>query len=206
MNAQDLVQMVQNRSTPMNSTEVRKILDLQSDEIGRLQSTFHEQVVRDPLTGLFNRRYLLETLERELARSRRRRRSLSLVLMDIDHFSKFNETHGHFVGDRMLQALGDLLGSRTRGEDVVSRIEVDKFVILLMDAPIQVAFEKANNFRLDFGAYQLLHHGKALQSTLSAGVVAYPQHGVGADDLLQSAEQALQVAKQGGRNRVHVWE
>ena len=186
--------------------DANKILDIQVEEIEKLQDNFQEQVVRDPLTGVFNQRYMLETLNRELARTRRKRRSLSLILMDIDDFDEFIEAHGRFVGDRLLQALADLLSKNTRGEDVVSRMGPDEFVILLIEAPLRMAFEKANNFRMEFGAYRLSRGGKQLQATLSAGVVGYPQHGLSVDDLLQNAERAMKEAKATGKNRVQLLE
>ncbi|MGE5490111.1 MAG: diguanylate cyclase [Actinomycetota bacterium] len=173
-------------------------------EIQRLQAALQEQAIRDSLTGLFNRRYLDETLEREVARSRREGSPLSLILMDIDHFKRINDTYGHQAGDLALKAVADLLLSDVRAEDVVCRYGGEEFLILLPGMPMSSAVERAEEWcRLIAGA-SLRHDDIELRLTASFGVAAYPEHARVPDQLTQCADRALYQAKREGRNRVAV--
>jgi PleD family two-component response regulator len=99
----------------------------------RLREALRGQSIRDPLTGLFNRRYLEETLERELRRAIRNKRSLAVLMVDIDHFKQFNDAHGHQAGDTLLRAFGDFLGERTRGQDVACRYGGEEFAVICQE-------------------------------------------------------------------------
>jgi diguanylate cyclase (GGDEF)-like protein len=101
----------------------------------RLRSARREQAIRDPLTSLFNRRYLEETLERELQHAIRRNRPLSLMMLDLDHFKRFNDEFGHDVGDLVLRSIGEFLRAHTRAEDIVCRYGGEEFLIVMLEAP-----------------------------------------------------------------------
>ncbi|HZX33306.1 MAG TPA: diguanylate cyclase [Rhodocyclaceae bacterium] len=192
------------KAAEMAMREANEQLQLQLGEIQRLQAALQEQAIRDSLTGLFNRRYLDETLEREVARSRREGSPLSLVLMDIDHFKRINDTYGHHAGDLALKAVADLLLSDVRAEDVVCRYGGEEFLILLPGMPVASAIERAEGWcRLIAGA-SLDHDGVELRLTASFGVAAYPEHARIPDQLTQCADRALYQAKREGRNRVAV--
>ena len=177
-------------------------LQEQLREIERLQAALREQAVRDGLTGLYNRRYLDETLEREVARARREGNPLSLVMMDIDHFKNVNDTYGHQVGDEVLRLLSATLLADIRTEDVACRYGGEEFLILLPNMPLAAALERAESWRSEVAALQVRHGGFQLQFTVSLGVASYPEHGKTPDELTRCADQALYRAKAEGRNRV----
>lgn len=169
-------------------------------EIEALQVKLQEQAVRDSLTGLFNRRYLEETLQREIARAYRSGRPLGIVMIDIDHFKELNDTHGHRAGDAALQALGQLLAANTRGGDMACRYGGEEFVLALPGATLEVAHERAEHLRQAVEAMRVEFAGTTLSLTISAGIAAYPMHGERADQVLDNADQALYQAKNAGRN------
>lgn len=175
-------------------------------QVEELQERLREQAIRDPLTGLFNRRYLDEMLNRELARSERQSAPISLVMLDLDHFKKINDTHGHQAGDIILRLLGDLLDDLVRAGDIVCRYGGEEFVVVMPGAPLEIATHRAEEWRLAFGLMSVQYQGATLQTTLSAGVATYPQHARSAEQLLRAADQALYQAKQTGRNRVVGWK
>ncbi|MBL8055069.1 MAG: diguanylate cyclase [Anaerolineales bacterium] len=183
-------------------TELR---DRLAENIG-LQQRLQEQAIRDPLTGLFNRRYLSETLERELARASRAGLPLSVVLLDVDHFKRLNDTYGHKAGDLMLQALARLLQGNSRHEDIPCRYGGEEFVLVLMGAPLAAAAQRAEAWRQTLEALTVEHEAWGLRATISLGVAAFPQHGTTTDELLKAADRALYQAKARGRNQVAVAE
>jgi len=169
----------------------------------KLRETLRLQSIRDPLTGLFNRRYMRESLERELRRAARNVRPLAVIMLDIDHFKRFNDTFGHEAGDVLLRALGSFLQRRTRGEDIGCRYGGDEFTLLLMDAPLEVARQRAEQLREAFKHLNTPYGEQILgPATLSAGVAVFPEHGSTGEDLLRAADQALYRAKAKGRDRV----
>jgi diguanylate cyclase (GGDEF)-like protein len=170
-------------------------------EIEALQIKLREQAIRDSLTGLFNRRYLEETLQREFAQAARAGSPLGIVMIDIDHFKQLNDAHGHRAGDAALQALGTLLIANTRGGDVACRYGGEEFVLALPGATLEVARERAERLRQAVEALRVEHDGATLSMTISAGIAAYPVHGARVDQVLDSADQALYQAKNNGRNQ-----
>ncbi|MDP3700219.1 MAG: diguanylate cyclase [Hylemonella sp.] len=178
----------------------------QLDEIQVLQARLSEQANRDPLTGLYNRRYLDSTLERELARCQREGQPLSLILIDIDHFKLINDSWGHPAGDEVLRQLADMLASHARGSDVACRYGGEEFLMLLPGMPLGVACERAERWREDFAAATVGFGEFAIQATLSAGIAGYPGHGTTAALLIRNADRALYEAKAEGRNRVTVYD
>lgn len=163
------------------------------------------QAIRDPLTGLFNRRYLEEALEREVLRCARKKRALGMIMLDLDHFKTFNDTSGHEAGDAMLKALSYFLLDNVRAEDIVCRYGGEEFLLIMPEASLDLARQRAEQLRQEVKALTVQHEGHPLGTvTLSLGVAAFPQHGATVNDLLRAADSALYSAKQEGRDRVAV--
>jgi diguanylate cyclase (GGDEF)-like protein/PAS domain S-box-containing protein len=184
--------------------ESNRQLHARIEEIGRLQVALQELAVRDSLTGLYNRRYLDETLEREVSRARREGNPLSLVMLDIDYFKRVNDTYGHQVGDEVLRMLATTLSADIRAEDVACRYGGEEFLILLPNMPLETAMLRAEGWRAAVERLSITHGGFLLTFTISLGVSAYPDHGKTPDELTRSADQALYKAKRDGRNQVCV--
>ncbi|MEY2689917.1 MAG: hypothetical protein RL375_4117, partial [Pseudomonadota bacterium] len=161
-----------------------------------------ELAVRDGLTSLYNRRYLDETLPRELARARREARPLTVVMVDIDHFKTINDTHGHSAGDDVIRALARTLGSDTREGDLVCRYGGEEFVVVMPGMDLQTAMVKAEKWRRDAAALRVPHGAAEICLTISVGVAAYPDQDGTAATLLHSADLAMYQSKSAGRNRV----
>jgi diguanylate cyclase (GGDEF)-like protein len=170
-------------------------------EIEALQARLQDLAIRDSLTGLFNRRYLEETMQREIAQAFRSGQALSVVMIDVDHFKNINDTYGHLAGDTALQALGQLLAANTRSGDIACRYGGEEFVLALPGATLETARERAERLRLAVEALRVDYAGARLALTICAGIAAYPLHGERADEVLDRADQALYQAKNGGRNR-----
>jgi diguanylate cyclase (GGDEF)-like protein/PAS domain S-box-containing protein len=171
------------------------------------EARLREQSVRDHLTGLFNRRYMEETLERELLRAARKGLSLGIIMLDVDHFKRFNDTWGHAAGDEILRELGSLLLRQVRGEDIACRYGGDEFIIVLPDASREVTRERAELICEYARQFNLQFEGQSLAAvTLSLGVAAFPEHGATSTGILRAVDAALYRAKNQGRNRVVVTE
>jgi diguanylate cyclase (GGDEF)-like protein/PAS domain S-box-containing protein len=182
--------------------KAHKLLQIQITEIKTLQEKMSEQATRDALTGLFNRRYLDETLERELARASRASFLIGVVMIDIDHFKQVNDIHGHKVGDLILQALGNLLLSQIRAGDIACRYGGDEFLLILPQASKTITAERAEKLRIGFEALRVACGEEALQTTISLGVAVYPADGVTTEAVINAADQAMYRAKGIGGNRV----
>ena len=168
-----------------------------------LQERLRLQSIREPLTGLFNRRYLEESATRELARCARRDLPLSLMMLDIDHFKAFNDVHGHAGGDALLAQFGKLLQENTRGEDIACRYGGEEFTLILPEAGIEAALQRAQAIRVAVESMRVQYLGRELpQVTVSIGVAAFPGDGETPESLLRVADEALYRAKHNGRNRV----
>jgi diguanylate cyclase (GGDEF)-like protein/PAS domain S-box-containing protein len=171
----------------------------------KLRDTLRHQAIHDPLTGLFNRRYLEETLEREWRRVQRKAAPLGVIMLDLDHFKRFNDTYGHAAGDDLLRTLGLLLQTQVRQEDVACRYGGEEFVLILPEAPLEVVLERAEEIRQMAPRLQVFQEGKLLESTtVSLGVAMFPEHGATGDEVIQAADNAMYQAKAAGRNRIVV--
>ncbi len=169
----------------------------------KLRESLRHQAIRDPLTGLFNRRYLTETLDRELARAQRRGNGVGVVMLDVDHFKRFNDTHGHEAGDRLLAVLGRYLQGAIRAEDIACRYGGEEFTLIMPEITMEALLARVEQIRAGVQELEVLHQGKLLgEVTISLGISYFPQHGKDGETLLQAADAALYQAKQAGRNRV----
>jgi diguanylate cyclase (GGDEF)-like protein len=169
----------------------------------KLQESLRNQSLRDPLTGLFNRRYMGEAIARELARATRQSTPLAVAMVDIDHFKRFNDGHGHEGGDVLLAAFGRLLGGMSRDEDIVCRYGGEEFALILPGTDAETAHKRLDQIRLAVRQLQVSNHGQSLGSvSMSAGVAVFPRDGSSGDSLIAAADVALYEAKRAGRDRV----
>ena len=185
--------------------EVNQQLLLRMREIEKLQDELREQSLRDPLTGLYNRRYLSATLVREVARTDRENNALSIIITDIDHFKRVNDTYGHQVGDRFLIAIAELIKRNARSSDIVCRYGGEEFLLVLPGTSLEAAVRRADEMRQKCAEFSLPHNGKPLRVTMSFGIATYPTHAQEPEKVIIQADQALYASKTAGRNRVTVW-
>uniref|UniRef100_A4XPL1 diguanylate cyclase n=1 Tax=Ectopseudomonas mendocina (strain ymp) TaxID=399739 RepID=A4XPL1_ECTM1 len=170
--------------------------------ISNLHEQLREQALCDPLTGLYNRRYLDEFFSRELARAQRENLPLALALIDLDHFKRLNDECGHLVGDDVLKAVAKHLLDNLRSTDAVFRIGGEEFLLILPGVDPVEACERLQNICSQLAGQSIATRGGDQQVTLSAGLAHWPQQGVVLEELLHAADAALYQAKRGGRNRV----
>jgi diguanylate cyclase (GGDEF)-like protein/PAS domain S-box-containing protein len=171
----------------------------------RLREALRTQSVRDALTGLYNRRYLEETLEREMRRAARAEQSLGILMIDLDHFKNFNDTYGHDAGDAVLRETGASLTKGIRAEDFVCRFGGEEFVVILPTADPETSRTRAERLRTKMRELTIMYQGKSLgMVTISVGVAAFPAHGTSPKELMAAADAALYEAKRGGRDKVVV--
>lgn len=172
-----------------------------------LKETLRAQSIRDPLTNLFNRRYMEDSLERELHRAVRKNSPLCVVLVDIDHFKGFNDTYGHAVGDRVLGEIGAFFNANVRREDIVCRYGGEEFMLIFPESPLDVCVRRAEELRKGVKNLYVVHENQCLIGlSMSMGVAAFPDHGADRLSLLCAADEALYKAKRSGRDRVAVAE
>lgn len=171
----------------------------------RLQEKLRQQSIRDALSGLYNRRYLEESLPRELARCQRREKPLALLMLDLDHFKVFNDTHGHTGGDTLIAAFGRLLLAHCRPEDIACRYGGEEFTLILPEADQDTALQRAEEIRTAAMRMTIAFENRSLAGTsLSIGLAMYPQHAHDSAGLERLADAALYQAKRNGRNRIEL--
>ena len=164
-----------------------------------------EQALRDSLTGLYNRRYLREFLSRELQRAKRAGVAVAVIMMDLDHFKRVNDTFGHDAGDHVLREVATLLKSCVRGSDVVCRFGGEEFVLILTDATLEVALRRCEEIRAAVKRLEPIHEGRALGGpTASLGVALFPHHAGDHDALVRASDEAMYDAKRSGRDRIAI--
>jgi diguanylate cyclase (GGDEF)-like protein/PAS domain S-box-containing protein len=189
--------------------EAERRLRALTDTIGpalanlKLRDALRELALHDPLTGLYNRRYMEDALAREFHRSRRSGKPVSIIMIDIDHFKRFNDTFGHDAGDFVLSAVAKTIGKNVRPSDIVCRYGGEELAVVLVEANPECAAQRAEKLRTALRDTNLTHNGQVLPApTASFGVAAYPQHGENTTDVMKAADQALYRAKKEGRDRV----
>jgi diguanylate cyclase (GGDEF)-like protein len=168
----------------------------------RLRESLQHQAIRDPLTNLFNRRYMQETLAREIQRVARSEEPLAIVTVDIDHFKQFNDKFGHDAGDEVLKTVADILQNRTRAGDLACRCGGEEFTLVYPGMSSEIAVGRVEAIRHDVETREFTFLGKTLGPvTISAGIAVYPTHAMEMESLLHAADQALYQSKRAGRNR-----
>ncbi len=187
--------------------EANKTLAKNFQDIDELHEQLREQAIRDPLTGLYNRRYLDNTLERELAHCQREGKALSLIMIDVDHFKKYNDCYGHQAGDNCLRNVADALQAcAKRASDLVARYGGEEFTLVLADTNCADAQRVAESVRLSIEALAMPHEqSDSGRVTVSVGVAVMTEHSYReVENLLRAADLALYRAKQSGRNQVQL--
>jgi len=209
----DLLGLLNLRSAAGDSfdTQKRQLLNVLGEVIKlslsslNLRDALRAQAIRDPLTGLFNRNYLEETLRRELSRSARNRTPLCVAMLDIDGFKAFNDTYSHQAGDVLLKALGALFLKQLRASDIVCRYGGDEFVLVLPDANLGQVSERLDRVRGEAKNMECRYEERILPAaSLSIGVAQWPDQGTTSEDLIKAADSGLYLAKHSGRDQVCV--
>jgi diguanylate cyclase (GGDEF)-like protein/PAS domain S-box-containing protein len=171
----------------------------------KLKETLRQQSIRDALTGLFNRRYMEESLTRELKRAERESKPIGLMMFDIDNFKKFNDAYGHDAGDSILREIGFYLNKSVRGEDIVCRYGGEEFLVILPGATLEATKLRAEKLRNGIKELTVYYLGKPLSKcTVSIGISEYPKFGSTNVELIKKADEALYKAKSEGRDRVEI--
>jgi diguanylate cyclase (GGDEF)-like protein len=169
----------------------------------RLKERLTFQSLRDPLTGLFNRRYMEVTFGRELRRAIRDRSPLGVVTLAVDHYEHIKKVYGSETGDAVLKEVGAYLQANVRGEDIVCRMEGEEFNVILPKASLEITNRRAEQFRKGIAELVIAHIGQSIGPvSVSAGTAGFPEHGSGTEAIFKAAEAALQRAKREGFDRV----
>ncbi|PMB38927.1 diguanylate cyclase [Fischerella thermalis CCMEE 5330] len=169
----------------------------------RLTEALQQQSIRDPLTGLFNRRYLEESLEREISRAERSQKRVGIIMMDVDHFKSFNDRFGHEAGDIVLRELGGFLRKQIRKADIACRYGGEEIMLILPETCLDVCQERAERIRQTVKHLDIQYQRQKLGCiSLSLGVAMYPEHGLTGTAVIEAADAALYIAKKTGRDRV----
>jgi diguanylate cyclase (GGDEF)-like protein len=174
----------------------------QLGEINNLHSRLQEQVIRDPLTGLYNRRYLNETLQHVTERATRKQSPLSILMVDIDHFKDVNDAYGHAKGDDVLITLCEKLTANVRNSDMIYRYGGDELLILMLDTSLETAMQRAELIRSTLEKVEFAVESRRFPMTVSIGVATLPGYGLDMWEVIDAADNALYEAKINGRNRV----
>jgi diguanylate cyclase (GGDEF)-like protein len=168
----------------------------------RMREALFDEATHDPLTGLHNRRHLDEEMREAERRARRTNRPVGVMMLDIDHFKRINDSYGHEVGDTVLREVAERLRTSLRSGDVAVRYGGEEFTVLLAGASLQVTRQRAEHFREVVEALQIPYRDGVIRITLSVGIAAFPESAEHLSDALSLADQALYAAKHAGRNRV----
>jgi diguanylate cyclase (GGDEF)-like protein/PAS domain S-box-containing protein len=188
-------------------TERKEIEDRTRRVTEGLLSSLREQANHDPLTGLFNRRYLDDSLPRELSLSQRRSTSLSVAVLDVDHFKRFNDAFGHDAGDLALRECAHVLSQNLRASDIACRLGGEEFALVLPDSSLADTRQRVEQICAVIKQLETRYDGQSLGTmTLSAGIATSPEHASTAPELLRAADIALYAAKQAGREQVILYE
>ena len=186
-----------------------RLAKILADNIGlgianlKLRESMRDLAIRDPLTGLFNRRYMEEALAQELHRTTRNDAQLAVIMVDIDHFKQFNDNFGHDAGDAVLRTLGDFLKTHVRGSDIACRYGGEEFILILSPSTAEGARQRAEKIRHGASLLRVSHANQDLGAiTLSLGLAMFSDHGANSAAVIKAADVALYQAKRDGRNRV----
>jgi diguanylate cyclase (GGDEF)-like protein/PAS domain S-box-containing protein len=198
------VDITQRKRAEEALTEANEQLEQHVEEIEALQAQLREQAIRDPLTTLYNRRFMEETLQREFHAAARQKNTLSVILVDIDHFKEINDKFGHRAGDEYLIQLAGVLQSQVRRSDIVCRLGGEEFLLILPDCEPDSTQTLAENIRRIVEKTWLLFGGDEINTTISLGVVSCPAGRGNCHEIIERADEAMYASKRAGRNRVTV--
>ncbi len=192
------------KKSPEFTQGILRLFSMRLRETSRAVESATMEKIQDPLTGLYNRRYMEIMLNHELQRAERANYAVSLIMMDIDHFKKLNDTYGHPAGDEVLRKLAVLMKSQVRKADIACRYGGEEFLIILPETSLEIASGRAETLRQAFSDLTIKYDGQIMKGNLSLGVAAFPQHARAPQQLIQVVDTALYAAKTGGRNRVEL--
>jgi diguanylate cyclase (GGDEF)-like protein len=170
----------------------------------RARETLKVQAIRDPLTGLYNRRHMEASFHREVSRARRHDQILGVIMIDLDHFNVFNDTYGHELGDKVLSEIGNFILQNIRDEDIACRYGGEEIIIILPGASLENTHRRAEQLRSGIELLAVEMHGEEHTVTASLGVALFPEHGASMQEVIRAADGALYEAKDKGRNQVIV--
>jgi diguanylate cyclase (GGDEF)-like protein/PAS domain S-box-containing protein len=193
------------RKTEIELRNANQILQLQIEKVEMLQEQLQELAVRDPLTELYNRRYLQEALELEFTHPERSNLSTAILMMDSDHLKNINDVFGHKAGDDFLVYISEEIQRGIRAGDIACRYGGDEFVVVLSNVTENIALERAEKLRKTIAAHHIIHRNEKISVSVSIGIAMFPEHGKDGEILLQKADQALYNAKGMGKNRVYMY-
>ena len=169
----------------------------------RLRENLRYQSIRDPLTGLYNRRYLDDFLFKQIHQAERSKSSIAILMLDLDHFKKINDTYGHDAGDAVLKELGKILQNDIRLGDIAARYGGEEFIIMFYNADVEVALRRAESIRQDVTMLHIKYGAQDVGPiTISIGVSTYPTDGKSPEELIEAVDKALYYVKKNGRNKV----
>lgn len=190
------------RETENQLRNTNQVLQLQIERIEILQEELQELAVRDPLTDLYNRRYLKEALELEFAHPERSGKSSAILMMDSDHLKTINDKFGHKAGDDFLIQIADVIKDNIRVGDIACRYGGDEYAVVMSNVTSVIAYERAESLRKGIARQSILHRNENVTVSVSIGIAMFPEHGSLGEVLFQKADQALYEAKRMGKNRV----
>ena len=196
---QDITQQLQ---TEARLEEVNQQLRTQLHKIKSLQEKLEQQAIRDPLTGLLNRRFFEEALEKEVAHANRKEQAITILIFDIDEFKGVNDTYGHAAGDAVLETLGKVVAQQTRKDDLAVRLGGDEFLILMTETNLDQGVRRAEEIRSLIENLEIAHEGVLIRITVSIGAAEYPSSSASIRDVMRKADQAMYRAKFKGRNQI----
>lgn len=203
----------ESHTSPMKIPELKRLIAHLSDGIGlalsniQLRQNLIDQSIHDPLTELYNRRFLDETFKKTIGLATRKNLSIAILMIDIDFFKKYNDTYGHEAGDIILKNIGKYLRENIREYNIASRFGGEEFVVVLLDISLEDALKRAEAIRSNIEKMELTYQGQFLPAIhISIGVSFFPENGKDPDTLINAADKALYMAKEQGRNRVMVFK
>lgn len=206
MYIQSVVRDISDRKASEEALRVaNKQLHAQVIEVERLQEELREQALHDPLTGLYNRRYLSTALDHEVKRARREKHPVSVIAMDIDHFKQVNDAYGHHTGDLFLKEVANLIKSHLRDYDFICRFGGEEFLMILPGMNIERTAIRAETIRKDCESLRVPYMDRQLGVTISLGVAEYNELDIDVEKVIVRADHALYYSKRNGRNRVTIW-
>jgi diguanylate cyclase (GGDEF)-like protein/PAS domain S-box-containing protein len=185
--------------------KANKLLKDRLETIMDLQKQLKEQAIRDPLSNLYNRRFLLERIDNDFEMARRNKQPLSIAMLDIDLFKSINDAYGHFAGDAAIQALAKLLQKELRKTDLICRYGGDEFMVVLFDCDPAKAMSVIENIRRIFNSDSINSENTRINLSLSAGISTFPADGDNFENVLARADAALYFSKNNGRNMATAW-